>query len=146
LYKQVFNYLDIYFVKNSNLEIWRYIYITFIYLVYIFIHTNLEINCLLKYAYIYMYTNKYNMNIIFEGYVSCVMFPVLCVLFHISYWINNMWLTYLDIAVRMWSYSVGRLVNNRDWWRVSDVHFFLHWLWLVSLMFIFFCCLFHYLY
>jgi hypothetical protein len=21
----------------------------------------------------------------------------------------------------LWSYSVGRLVNNRDWWRVSDV-------------------------
>jgi hypothetical protein len=23
--------------------------------------------------------------------------------------------------VELWSYSVGRLVNNRDWWRVSDV-------------------------
>ena len=23
--------------------------------------------------------------------------------------------------VEIWSYSVGRLVNNRDWWRVSDV-------------------------
>jgi hypothetical protein len=34
---------------------------------------------------------KFNMNIIFEGYVSC--------------WINNMWLMYLDIAVEMWSYG-----------------------------------------
>ena len=23
--------------------------------------------------------------------------------------------------VELWSYSVGRLVNNRDWWHVSDV-------------------------
>ena len=56
------------------------------------------------------------MNIIFEGYVSFVMFPVLCVLLYVSYWINNIWLyvsywinniwlTYLDIAVRMWSYG-----------------------------------------
>jgi hypothetical protein len=61
MYRQVFNYLDIYFVKNRIISILQfrnmevYIYITFIYLVYIFIHTNLEINCLLKYA------NKYNM-------------------------------------------------------------------------------------
>jgi translation initiation factor IF-1 len=25
------------------------------------------------------------------------------------------------LTVEIWSYSVGRLVNNRDWWRVSDV-------------------------
>ena len=30
---------------------------------------------------------------------------------------------YCRTTVEMWSYgaSVGRLVNNRDWWRVSDV-------------------------
>jgi hypothetical protein len=39
--------------------------------------------------------SKFNMNIIFEGYVSCVMFPVLCVLLYISYWINIMCLTYI---------------------------------------------------
>ena len=46
-----------------------------------------------------MYT-KFNMNIIFEGYVSCVMFPMLCVLLYVCCLINNMWryeATVLDV-------------------------------------------------
>jgi hypothetical protein len=31
-----------------------------------------------------------------------VTFPVLCFQCHVSCWINNMWLTYLDIAARLW--------------------------------------------
>ena len=62
----------------------------------------------------------------FLCYVSCVMFPVLCVLLYVSCWINNMWLTYLDIAVRLWGCGAMELQcwllgNNRDWWRVFDV-------------------------
>ena len=68
--------------------------------------------------------SKFNMNIIFEGYVSCVMFPVLCVLLYVSCWINNDVINvsrYCRTTVELWSHSVGRLENNRDWWRASDV-------------------------
>ena len=52
----------------------------------------------------------------FLCYVSCVMFPVLCVLLYVSWWINDMWLTYLYIAVRLW----GCVAMELQCWTLSE--------------------------
>ena len=58
----------------------------------------------------------------FLCYVSSVMCPVICFLVKLIICDKHIWILPCDCGdVELWSYSVGRLVNNRDWWRVSDV-------------------------
>ena len=55
--------------------------------------------------------------VMFQCYVSCYMFPVGLIICDQRIWI----LAYDCGDVGLWSYSFGLLVNNHDWWRVSDV-------------------------
>ena len=66
--------------------------------------------------------SKFNINIIFEGSVSSVMCPVICFLVKLIICDKHIWILSCHCGdVELWSYSVGRLMTNRDWWRVSDV-------------------------
>ena len=58
----------------------------------------------------------------FLCYVSSVMCPVICFLVKLIICDKHIWILSCHCGdVELWSYSVGRLMNNRDWWRVSDV-------------------------